>query len=146
MTKTYLLMFALCMALATRAAPPADSTPAGRAIAPPPHIPYQRAISDGPAGTPVATSAMPRELRRAVVADAAKRFNVPASAVVLTRAERVTWPDASLGCAEPGRRYAQVLVAGFRVIASTSAGELLYHTDSARGLANCALPHGAAER
>ena len=56
------------------------------------------------AGEPVTTAAtsVPREVRRAVVADAARRFKVAESAVVLTQAEQVTWNDGSLGCPQPG--------------------------------------------
>jgi hypothetical protein len=111
-----------------------------RAIAPPTRIPEPLEVSVQPQGTPVNTSEMPREVRRAVVADAAKRFNVAESAVVLTRAEQVTWPDGSLGCPEPGRMYTQTLVAGFRVAAKTVEGELTYHTDSRGNVVNCANP------
>ena len=110
-------------------------------IAPPQRIPD---IASGPlvetlqpAGQPVNTATMPRAVRRAVVADAAKRFNVAESAVVLARAEQLTWSDGSLGCPEPGVAYTQVLVAGFRVDATTSAGTLTYHTDSRGRVVSC---------
>jgi len=57
--------------------------------------------------------------------------------VVLARAERLTWSDGSLGCPEPGVAYTQVLVAGFRVDATTSAGTLTYHTDSRGSVVSC---------
>lgn len=109
--------------------------------APPTRIPAP-ALNEQPAGQPVATTVMPAELRRAVVADAAKRFKVAESAVVLTRAEQVTWADGSLGCPEPGMVYTQSLVAGFRVVAKTAAGELLYHTDTLGTLRNCRVQEG----
>ena len=56
---------------------------------------------------------------------------------VLARAERLTWSDGSLGCAEAGHMYTQMLVAGFRVVAKTSAGELTYHTDSRGRVVSC---------
>jgi hypothetical protein len=80
-------------------------------------------------GQPVPAADLPRELRRAVVADAARRFRVAESAVVLADAEKLTWNDASLGCASPGRVYSQMRVPGFRVFAKTSEGGLQYHTD-----------------
>ena len=109
-----------------------------RSIAPPTRIPYPEDDSRTPRGTPVATSVVPLELRRAVAADAAQRFNIPASAVVLTRAEQVSWPDGSLGCPEPGRSYSQALIAGFRLVAMASAGDLLYHTDTRGSFVVCA--------
>ncbi len=101
---------------------------------------YSRPGGSGgaPTGQQVSTTAIPREVRHAVVADAAKRFNVAESAVVLTRAEQVTWPDGSLGCPQPGRMYTQMLVAGFRVAAKTTEGELTYHTDARGNIVSCA--------
>lgn len=113
------------------------TTPRERAIAPPTRIPEPVGATALPAGTPVSTSAMPREVRRAVVADAARRFKVDESSVVLTRAEQVTWPDGSLGCAEPGQMYTQMLVEGYRVSARTTEGELVYHTDGRGHVVNC---------
>jgi hypothetical protein len=113
----------------------ADTRPTG--IAPPTRIPKIEQETPMPAGLPVSTSAIPRNVRRAVVADAAKRFKVAESDVVLTRAEQVTWNDGSMGCAEPGRMYTQALVPGFRVVAKTSGGELAYHTDTRGTVVSC---------
>jgi hypothetical protein len=117
----------------------ADDQRAPRAIAPPTRIPDIEVLTPMAAGEPVATAQIPREVRRAVVADAAKRFKVTEDAVVLTRAEQLTWSDGSLGCPEPGRMYTQMLVAGFRVVAKTSAGELTYHTDSRGNAVSCGI-------
>lgn len=104
--------------------------PRDTGVAPPTRIPDAATVSPLPEGTPVATASVPKAVRRAVVADAAKRFKVAESAVVLVRAEQVTWSDGSLGCAEPGGIYTQNLVPGFLIVAKTTGGELAYHTDS----------------
>ena len=117
----------------------ANDQPTPRGIAPPTRIPYVATANSAPAGEPLAMAQIPREVRRAVVADAAKRFKVAASAVVLTHAEQVTWSDGSLGCPEPGRVYAQMLVGGFRVVAKTSGGELTYNTDARGTVKSCAI-------
>jgi len=109
--------------------------------APPTRIPAP-ALDDQPAGQMVSTTAIPVGVRRAVVADAARRFKVPESAVVLTRAQQVTWPNGALGCPEPGTMYTQSLVPGFRVVAKTSSGELLYHTDTQGDVRNCRVHEG----
>lgn len=116
----------------------AGATEVGRA--PPSRIPPVSAevISPLPAGNPVDIATLPREVRRAVVADAAKRLGLAESAIVLTQAESVTWNDGSLGCPEPGRMYTQSLVPGYRVVAKTADGELAYHTDSRGQVVNCA--------
>jgi hypothetical protein len=90
-----------------------------------------------PARIPPSAEAVSRDVRRAVAADAAKRFGVGESEVVLTRAEQVTWNDGSLGCAEPGRMYTQSLIPGYLIVAKTSAGELAYHTDSRGFVVSC---------
>lgn len=119
----------------------AAEAPRATGIAPPTRIPDALPQESPAAGEPVATAAIPREVRRAVVADAAKRFGVAESSVVLTGAEQVTWSDGSLGCPEPGRLYTQMLVPGFRVQAKTQEGQLTYHTDS-RGNALTCGPSG----
>ena len=107
--------------------------PRDTGVAPPTRIPSVETVAPLPQGTPVSTASVPKAVRRAVVADAAKRFNVAESGVVLARAEQVTWSDGSLGCAEPGGLYTQNLVPGYLIVAKTAAGDLAYHTD-ARGL------------
>jgi hypothetical protein len=129
----------ILLAVVSMATVAAENPPAARTgVAPPARIPPSaETVSPLPAGTPVSIAAVPLEVRRAVVADAAKRFGVAESAVVLTRAEQVTWNDGSLGCPEPGRMYTQNLVAGYLVIAKTTEGELSYHTDTHALVVSC---------
>jgi hypothetical protein len=129
----------------TRSAAGTVTQPAtGRA--PPTRIPDVDTAAPAPVGEPVSIATVPRQVRRAVVADAAKRFQVAESAVVLARAEQVTWPDGSLGCHEPGRMYTQALVPGYRLLAKTQQGDLAYHTDSHGNLATCLkVPLGSPE-
>src|SRR3954469_14515310 len=126
-------LFVILPALLIACATARDASP----VVPPPRLPYVTDAAGGPSGTPVASAAVPRAVRRAVVADAARRFKVTENAVVLVRAERVTWPDASLGCPEPGMGYMQVLTAGYRIMARTAEGELAYHADEAGHVALC---------
>jgi hypothetical protein len=136
-----LLAGALTLCVLARAE---ESAPQPRQIAPPKRIP--EAITGAtlesaqPTGEPVNTSTMPRAVRRAVVADAAKRFQVTEDAVVLAGAEQVTWGDGSLGCPQPGYSYTQMLVSGYRVTATTAAGRMLYHTDTRGNVVTCGMP------
>jgi hypothetical protein len=132
------LAMLICAALLACAASAADDKPAQRSIAPPTRIPDPLTSPAAPAGEAVASATVPRAVRSAVVADAARRFKVAESAVVLVRAEKVTWADGSLGCPQPGLMYTQMLVAGFRIVAKTAEGELLYHTDSRGNAVSCA--------
>ena len=137
----WLLAGALSLCVLARAEEP---HPLPRQIAPPKHIPD---VDPGialkitqPTGEPVNTASMPRAVRQAVVADASRRFQVTEDAVVLASAEKVTWSDGSLGCPQPGRSYTQMLVPGFRVTATTTAGRMLYHTDTRGNVVTCGLP------
>ena len=125
-----------------------DLVPPGQAIAPPQRLLDSTTPGIGldgaqPVGESVNTASMPRVVRRAVVADAARRFQVAESAVVLANAEQVTWGDGSLGCPQPGHSYPQMLVEGYCVTATTAAGRLLYHTDTRGNVATCAAPPGS---
>lgn len=64
--------------------------------------------------------------------DAARRTQRDAAQLRVTLAEAVTWPDGSLGCPQPGRQYAQVLVEGYRIRIGAGTATLEYHA-SVRG-------------
>ena len=133
----WLPVAALSLSLLARAEDPKSSS---RRVSPPARIPDVLMDTAQPAGEPVSTASMPRTVRRAVVADAAKRFQVAEDAVVLASAEMVTWSDGSLGCPQAGRSYMQVLVPGYRVTATTASGRLLYHTDTRGNAVTCGMP------
>src|SRR5688572_9991729 len=133
----WLAVTALSLCLVARAEDPMHSP---RREAPPSRIPDVAMENVQPKGEPVNTASMPRAVRRAVVADAARRFEVAESAVVLAGAEKLTWSDGSLGCPQPGYSYTQSLVPGFRVSATTPEGRLVYHTDSSGNLVTCGPP------
>jgi hypothetical protein len=63
-----------------------------------------------------------------VLQDAAANFGVDASTLSVTAIEAVEWPDASLGCAEDGGVYAQVVSPGYRITVTDGARTLEYHT------------------
>lgn len=132
------VLLALGACLQAAAAEPARPA---EGIAPPKRLP-DPVVRDMvvPPAEPVSTTALPRELRRAVVADAAKHLDVPESSVVLTRAEQVNWPDGALGCPRPGMSYSQALVPGFRIVARSVERQLVYHTDSRGTVVRCDEP------
>jgi hypothetical protein len=63
----------------------------------------------------------------AALADATRRAGPGAAAPRLVRAEKVTWPDGSLGCPIQGRMYTTALVPGYRIHIQSGAAELDYH-------------------
>jgi len=136
--RTLVLACAATVGLATSAFA-ADKPATPRGVAPPTRIPD--VVYAQPAGEHVDIASVPRTVRRAVAADAARRFAVSENEVVLVSAERLTWNDGAMGCPEPGRMYTQMLVPGFRVTAKTSAGQMIYHTDSRDAVVDCAPGH-----
>jgi hypothetical protein len=68
--------------------------------------------------------------------DLAERLDVPVREIQMVSADYVEWPDASLGCPQPGMMYAQVITPGYRIILSASGQNYEYHT-SLRGVTLC---------
>ena len=64
--------------------------------------------------------------------DAAQRTRLDTAQLRVALAETVTWPDGAIGCPEPGRQYAQVLVSGYRIRITAGSETLEYH-GSVRG-------------
>lgn len=89
-------------------------------------------------------SALPDRLSTAqlcdlAIADLARRFDIPANSIAVRTLESVDWPDASLGCPEPGFMYAQVITPGYRIILEAGGRMYAYHA-SLRGVKFCAQP------
>jgi hypothetical protein len=80
----------------------------------------------------------------AAIADAASRQAVSADAIEVVSALRVTWPDGSLGCPEPGMQYTQALVPGWRILLRAGGRTLDYHA-AANGHVSLCPPERATE-
>lgn len=74
------------------------------------------------------------------VAALAKRLGVDQSRVEVVEVEPVTWPDASLGCPQPGMKYRQVPVDGYRILLRVDAREYPFHGGDQRGPFFCEHP------
>jgi hypothetical protein len=59
-------------------------------------------------------------------ADLAKRLSVADGEINLVSVEAVDWPDASMGCPQPGMMYAQIVTPGYHIILSTGGQEYDY--------------------
>jgi len=59
----------------------------------------------------------------------AAQLGISAQDVELQSVARYEWPDASMGCPEPGRTYAQVVTQGYSVILTVSGKKYEVHTD-----------------
>lgn len=79
------------------------------------------------------------------VADLSQRLGIPASEIDVAVAERVVWPDASIGCPEPDMMYAQVLQDGVRIVLEAAGERYHYHGGGAQELFLCESPQAAPE-
>ena len=61
--------------------------------------------------------------------DLQERFGFTEDSVCLRRVEAVQWPDASLGCPEPGKAYATVIVPGYRIVLEAHGRQFDYRSD-----------------
>jgi len=66
------------------------------------------------------------------VADLVKRLKISTDEVKVVSVEMVTWPDASLGCPQPGMAYAQVLQDGLRIRLEANGQTYQYHSGGSR--------------
>lgn len=67
----------------------------------------------------------------------------PPEEIKIVLVEQVTWPDTSLGCPEPGKFYAQVLVPGYRIVVEVRGRKFEVHTDLSGRVVICTscFPH-----
>lgn len=72
--------------------------------------------------------------------DLVSRLQIDIASVNLVKSEEVIWPDAALGCPEPGKTYAQARVPGFRIWLEAGGLEYDYHSDWDRQVILCAVP------
>ena len=72
--------------------------------------------------------------------EAAKTLGIPPEQLNVDKIESVRWSDSSLGCAEPGKAYAQVLTPGIRVALSGAGQKIEVHGDTSGRLVVCKNP------
>lgn len=65
----------------------------------------------------------------AAVRALADQLGIPAEQIAVAAWEPVDWPDASLGCPEPGMAYAQVITPGYQVLLEARGETYHAHTD-----------------
>jgi len=88
------------------------------------------ALVSGPLSGAVPSGSEP--LVELAKADLAERIGIEKEQIEVDSVKSVEWPDASLGCPEPGMMYAQVITPGYRILLSHDGENYRYHTD-ARG-------------
>jgi len=72
--------------------------------------------------------------------DLGKRLDISTSQIKLFKAEKVTWPDSSLGCPQEGMAYAQVLTAGYLIMLGSGNLQYEYHSSVGADVFYCPNP------
>ena len=73
-------------------------------------------------------------------ADLAQRLSIPASQIKTIETKEVFWPDASLGCPQPGIVYAQIPTPGYLIMLAYSGNEFEYHVNIHGNTLHCENP------
>ncbi|MBI2863724.1 MAG: hypothetical protein HYX94_04090 [Chloroflexi bacterium] len=93
-----------------------------------------------PLSSPSPEPTVPPGAQEAVTAakrDLAGRTGNPTDKLSLVSVEEVQWRDASLGCPEPGKFYAQVITPGYRIVLHDGARQYEYHSDRGGRIVLC---------
>ena len=72
--------------------------------------------------------------------DLAQTLSIPVEEVEVLEAKSVVWPDASLGCPQPGMRYRQVPMDGARIRLAVEGRVYAYHSGGGRDPFLCEQP------
>jgi hypothetical protein len=72
--------------------------------------------------------------------DLAQRLSISVIEIDLIEAKAVTWPNASLGCPQPGMVYAEVLTPGYLILLNTDNEEYEYHASRSTEVIYCENP------
>ncbi|MFQ5613013.1 MAG: hypothetical protein ACE5H9_12865 [Anaerolineae bacterium] len=88
-------------------------------------------VSDEPLSGVAETSSVDEMVAKAKE-DLARRLSIGVDQISLREAREVTWPDASLGCPQPGMVYAQVLQDGLLIRLSAGGRIYFYHSGGSR--------------
>ena len=94
-----------------------------------------------PAITAQRSAGIEARLAKAARSDLAKRLNLTSEDIHVIEIEAVDWPDASLGCPQPGMMYAQMITPGYRITLSARGQEYDYRADLKRAFLCENTPH-----
>jgi hypothetical protein len=137
-----------CSAELVPSAAPDEPTPAHSSrddeadpTAPPTPTPQREPVVPPATRTPAPSEPEVPPGAQAVVSRAreelARRLDLPRDAIRLVSVEAVDWPDAALGCPQPGMAHEQVITPGFLLLLDAEGRPYRYHTDQERVAVLC---------
>ena len=71
------------------------------------------------------------------LANLAATLGIAPTAITVKVVEPVDWPDASLGCPQPGMMYAQVITPGYRIVLEVDGQSYEYHAGRSSTIVRC---------
>ncbi|MFU8795679.1 MAG: hypothetical protein ACNA7X_00070 [Dehalococcoidia bacterium] len=95
------------------------------------------ALASGPLSGAAPDPEWAKPLVELAKADLAGRKGIEKEQIAVVSVKAVEWPDASLGCPEPGMFYAQVITPGCRILLSHDGQTYRYHTDRVSRVVLC---------
>ena len=121
---------------------PSPSTPKEADSSSTPSLATPNQEDDMPKDPPLPFAADPglQALIERAKADLAQSLSIPASQIKAVETKEVFWPDASLGCPQPGIAYAQIPIAGYLIMLAYSGKEFEYHADTHGNTLYCENP------
>jgi hypothetical protein len=102
-----------------------------------PSAPRNPVPSSAPPSGQLVTAEVPPDLIEKMRADLGQHAGIAASAAEVVRAESIVWPNAALGCPQPGQTYAQALVPGYVVEFEHDGRTYSYHASKEGGFTRC---------
>lgn len=82
---------------------------------------------------------VPDALLEKTKADMAAHENISAAEIQVLAAEKIDWPDGSLGCPKPGLVYAQAVTPGYKIVLRSPWSVYHYHCDSVQNFVLCKI-------
>jgi hypothetical protein len=91
--------------------------------------------ADIPAGETIAAPFPPsiQEIIDQASIDLGQRLGIAPNTISVSEVRSVTWPNAGLGCPQPGVNYKQVLVDGLYIALKVNGSSYGYHSGNGRG-------------
>ena len=133
-----LLVFGVgCQPIALTQSASLPTTDAGLIV---PDLPTQEPKKDNNQITQTPLSSGLESLIEKSKEDLAHRLSISISQINLVEARGVVWPDASLGCPQPGMAYAEVLTPGYLILLNAGSKEYEYHASKGTEVVYCENP------
>lgn len=126
------ILLTACQPMNAGAVDPATDTP--RLPPPAPAEATNEPTAPPKADTPSPTA---QEMARLSREDLSQRLGLAIEEITILEVEPVTWPDASLGCPQPEKVYAEVLTPGFFIRLEAKGQQYIYHTDESSTIVLC---------